>query len=296
MRTLQFEDAVPYASVTTNSHEQKVYEQNTIFLNNGQTFEIKLFNPTKFKLGVNVSINGQSSDKLLVLNPGQQFLLDRFLDDKRKMLYETYEIDGSNEQAVKAIEKNGDIEISFFKEKIQPMRFTGSLTTSGLPHYGNFTTTNLNSRLYGNSTYTSGAGSKIKGKQMSSDTKSLKSKKSRGISGQSFESPGVPFYTTDNSTFTSSLNISNDMNFADFNQDNLLETGRVEKGEESNQNFQKVDVNFESNPYYVINYKLLPISQKQTVTTQEIRSYCPACSYRKRKTSWKFCPACGEKY
>ena len=106
MRKLQFEDAVPYASISTNSHEQKVYENNTIFLNNGETFEIKMFNPTQFKLGVNVSIKGLSTDKLLVLNPGEQLTLDRFLDDKRKMLFETYEVDG-NEAVQKAIEKNG---------------------------------------------------------------------------------------------------------------------------------------------------------------------------------------------
>ena len=274
MKKLQFEDVYPYASISTNNHEQKVYEKNTVFLNNGQNFEIKLFNPSQTKLGVNVSINGQSSDKLLVLNPGQQFTLDRFLDDKKKMIFETYTVDGSNEQVLKAIENNGNIEISFYKEKITPsIEYSTMYNMNGMGSVSTFNTINRNSRVYSkgfnNSTSTYGANI-----------------------NSTFTSAGIPFVETDKSFLSTS-----NLDFSDYvAESKSLETGRVEKGEESNQNFKQISVEFETTPYHTISYKLLPISQKETITTQEIRMYCTACSYRKRKPTWKFCPACGEKY
>lgn len=286
MRKLQYSEVdMPYAAITSNNHEQKVYENNSIFLNNGQNFEIKIFNPTSFKIGANISINGQSTNKLLILNPGQEFILDRFLDDKRKMLFETYEINASNEKAMKAIEQNGDVQISFFKEKIIPIQlFNGTFTTSG--------TFNSNSRIYTSSNTTSGL-PHFKSTKSTKSVKLIRGKEivpstSRGISGQSLDS-NVLFSAS--CTNTSSMD---SLNFADF--DYTIETGRIEKGEESNQDFRKVDIQFETTAFHILNFKLLPVSQKETITTQEIRMYCPSCSYRKRKQSWKFCPSCGEQY
>ena len=275
MRKLQYSEVdMPYASITSNNHEQKVYEKNSIFLNNGQNFEIKLFNPTSYKIGANININGLSTNKLLILNPGQEFILDRFLDDKRKMLFETYEIDGSNEKAVKAIEQNGDVQISFFKERV--MNFynnvtTGTFNLSG-SNFQSFNGTNSNSRVYSTNTSSVNLGRKLS--------------KSSGISGQSMDSD--IYSTLSNTSGMGSLG------FADL--ESTIETGRVEKGDASHQDFKKVDIKFETTAFHILNFKLLPVSQKEVITTQEIRMYCSSCSYRKRKPSWKFCPSCGEQY
>jgi hypothetical protein len=38
-------------------------------------------------------------------------------------------------------------------------------------------------------------------------------------------------------------------------------------------------------------FKILPLSQ---VEASQIRQYCPECRCRIRKSSWKWCPQCGE--
>lgn len=73
-----------------------------------------------------------------------------------------------------------------------------------------------------------------------------------------------------------------------------VETGRTEKGGSSAQKFENAYYDFESFSYS-ISYKILPISQKNTITTNEIKLYCSNCGSKLRKKNWKFCPSCGSK-
>ena len=102
---------------TSSLDELKSYQGNTIYLNNGDEFQIRLFNPLREKIGVQIGMNGDLSQSLLVLNPGEDVTLDRFLDDKSKMLFETYVYDASNPSAANAVAENGNIQVNFFKEK-----------------------------------------------------------------------------------------------------------------------------------------------------------------------------------
>jgi hypothetical protein len=73
-----------------------------------------------------------------------------------------------------------------------------------------------------------------------------------------------------------------------------IETGRIEKGESSDQSFTTTNGNFNYFPTTTISYRLLPTSVKP-VETSEIRNYCTGCGSRMKKSGWKFCPSCGEK-
>lgn len=73
-----------------------------------------------------------------------------------------------------------------------------------------------------------------------------------------------------------------------------LETGRVEKGDCSNQTFTTDNSSYTSFPMNTVSIKILPVSAKP-VETKEIRNYCTGCGTRVKKASWKFCPSCGEK-
>jgi len=111
-------DRAPSVVITSNRNELKLYQDNTVFLNDGDNFELRFFNPLPEKIGVQINFNGiNKGDGYLVLNPGQDIILDRFLDEQRKMLFETYVVNGNNEAAVKAIEENGVISFNFFKER-----------------------------------------------------------------------------------------------------------------------------------------------------------------------------------
>ena len=70
-----------------------------------------------------------------------------------------------------------------------------------------------------------------------------------------------------------------------------IETGRVEKGEKSKQNFTNSYQNFEYYTSHQISFKILPLSNKNK-TTEDIKYYCTECG-TKTKSKYKFCPSCG---
>ena len=78
-------DRAPSCAILHNRNELKVYQDNQVYLNDGDNFELRFFNPTNFKIGVEIVFNGlKKGDGYLVLNPGQDLILDRFLDEQRK--------------------------------------------------------------------------------------------------------------------------------------------------------------------------------------------------------------------
>jgi hypothetical protein len=104
---------------------------------------------------------------------------------------------------------------------------------------------------------------------------------------------GNPTFTTSNSngnmTFTSSNSIGVNTSYLS----NTIETGRVEKGEKSKQQFTNSYQNFEYNVSHQISLKILPLGAKNK-TTDEIKHYCTECG-TKTKSKYKFCPSCGNK-
>lgn len=92
-------------------------------------------------------------------------------------------------------------------------------------------------------------------------------------------------------TFTSSVNYSDTKSF---NASSPLETGRVEKGSSSSQDFSYSSGNFNSFASQTVEMQILPLSQKPLEVT-ELRQYCTSCGVRIKKSNWKFCPSCGNK-
>lgn len=76
---------------------------------------------------------------------------------------------------------------------------------------------------------------------------------------------------------------------------NQVESGRVEEGGKSDQEFITSTGDFEYSSFYSIEYHLIPESNKPPKEISKIRTYCSECGIRIRKSSWKFCPQCGEK-
>jgi ribosomal protein L37E len=102
---------------------------------------------------------------------------------------------------------------------------------------------------------------------------------------------GNPTFTTSNSngnmTFTSSNSIGVNASYLS----KTIETGRVEKGEKSKQQFTNSYQNFEYNASRQIIFKILPLGIKNK-TTDDIKHYCTECG-TKTKSKYKFCPSCG---
>jgi len=288
MKTLNYTaPKMPTANIAVNKSRVKVYDKETdpkIFLANQTEFQIELFNPTTDSILAKITLNGNIiSQGGLVLNPGQRVFLDRYLDVAKKFLFETYEV--SNTEEVKAaIQKNGDFKVEFYKEakpiEFKPLikisvkkekvlrqsdLFNGS-TGGSIGYYDNTTTTNY------------------------SDSTINPLRSSFTPSSMSFMSMDAlnngPLTTMDSLTYNTESSRSRTKN---------IETGRVELGSKSDQEFVYVDKKFEWFPFHKVEYKVLPISQKiNTVEELNVRRYCINCGAKLQKDH-KFCGHCGTK-
>ena len=124
----------PQAWVAIKRNRQKIYDgkgstPSKIYLKDGQEFEIELYNPTPSRYLVKFKINGKyQSDRGLILNPGQRYFLDRFIDEDRKLAFQTYEVENTKTNQ-KVTEKNGLLEVEFFSEVEVKFNTPGKLTT-----------------------------------------------------------------------------------------------------------------------------------------------------------------------
>ena len=134
------------AEITVKKNSIKKYQDN-VYLKNKQEFEILLRNNTSDVVMATIKINGKEvSNTGLVLKPGQKVYLERFLDLNKKFLYEIYTVDNTS-MAKEAIKQNGNIEISFFKERI-----IKPIVTYRHPQFNNYnsqTATGYNAFVFG---------------------------------------------------------------------------------------------------------------------------------------------------
>ena len=259
------------AHITTNRNRAKIYG-SAVYLKDGQRFEIELFNPNTINYLAKISINGKSiSNSGIVLKPGQRVYLERFIDSNNKFVFETYEIEKSNE-ALNAVVDNGLVEITFYPENTTVGNFTcyPSYTYTTGNYYTNTQPITFTSNSIGGLGFSGNIGSS-------------------GITGNNISYGGTTLNNL--SSFTSSfVNDSNTKSLSD-----SIETGKVEKGESSNQNFTQTNGSYSPFPSNSISYRLTPESHKP-VEVEKLRNYCTGCGNRIKKDTWKFCPNCGEKF
>lgn len=82
-----------------------------------------------------------------------------------------------------------------------------------------------------------------------------------------------------------------------------IETGRIEAGEKSNQDFSLSHKSFDVFPTATFEYHIMPQSHKpkkakkkrDVIVADDIRTYCPGCG-RRLKKGWNFCAGCGKKF
>ena len=301
MTHYRMQDSEPSAIIlaknprTSSLDELKSYQGNTIYLNNGDEFQIRLFNPLREKIGVQIGINGDISQSLLVLNPGEDVTLDRFLDDKSKMLYETYTIDGNNQAAVNAAASNGIVNVNFFKEKkvVRPNRPHHRLKSAKSSGVYGASAGGTTRGIDDGTTFTTNIGSDYATLGNTNGMENITLTSSNNV----FFSQSLEGDVTLDGALSDKAYVDSPLDFAsDPIPEVKKETGRVEKGNESAQHFNEVQVEFETFSFYQVTYYLKPTSERgaTTVTETKVRDYCPECGYRIRNTRWNFCPKCGD--
>jgi hypothetical protein len=272
--------AVPQSFITICKHRLKQHI-DTVYLNDGDEFEIELYNPTQNKVLAKIEMNGNSIGNGIILRPGERIFLERYLDEAKKFLFETYVVNGNNEEVQQAIANNGDVVIKFYDEvkastyivnsgtvTINNPNFGWGSTTTGSPYYGNTTFTTSGTNLFYNSSLTSGTIST--NSFLNNPTKVTKKKLNEAE------------VTMDSMDINESSSRS-------------LETGRVEKGSDSNQSFTYDSSSFNSYPSTTNWWKIKPKST-QVITKEDLVTYCTECGSKRKKDTHKFCPQCGTKF
>jgi len=244
----------PVVFITQNRQRIKQYDKEIVFLKNGEEFELELFNPTQEKVLAEIYLNGIKMDSGIVLRPGERVFLERYLDEARKFVFDTYEVDGNDPNVDKAIEKNGLVEVEFYKE-CKPIHWNYTYT------YNPSITTPSPDYVYYHDTHTSG----------NPITYTLT-------------------HSGDNTVFNCNYEAKDNI----VNSNNI-ETGRVEKGSHSNQSFVYDNTSFNSWWTWKKSWKILPKSRK-AVVKEDLSVYCTSCGAKRKKSSHKFCPHCGNKF
>jgi rRNA maturation endonuclease Nob1 len=309
---------------------KKIYLNSKIYLDNNQEFLIELFNPTKDSVLAEIKVNGNNaSGNGLILRPGERFYLDCFVGDKRKFIFKTYEVENSNE-SLNAIANNGFVEVSFFKEKVSSKYNTyigqlGSTTntyvdlkTANRSYTSPIVTiSNTSNGTYG--TYNS-LSSVTNVNLNNTGTSNLNAYYTSNTSDNTIHYSDYLAENLDKTTAYMDYlaeNLEKSINYSEYvcenvdqkidyseyvskNMDNssktlnvsTTETGRIEKGDKSQQKFEAVNMDFETYCINKVSYQLLPNSKKPIETAELKKNFCSNCGHKLKGTE-KFCPSCG---
>jgi hypothetical protein len=245
---------VPTAFVTKGRQRVKQYNDKTVYLEDKTEFEIELFNPTTNKILAKIELDGKSLGSGIVLRPGERVFLERYLNEPRKFLFETYEVDKNNNDVMKAIANNGKVEVMFYDEITNYFIYP---THAHIHHHWDYTYPTYTAPVpY---TYT------------------------LGNSTHAFQSCSKSFEN----------NQEDELCYASIG--NTIETGRVEKGSNSNQSFTYDNTSFNTWWSWKSEWKILPLSQKP-IEVKDIKVFCTKCGSKQKKHTHLFCPNCGTKY
>lgn len=267
---------VPTAFVTKGRQRVKQFSghgNGSVYLKNGDEFEIELFNPTSEKVLAKISLNGKNLGSGIILRPGERVFLERYLDEAKRFKFETYEVETGNPNVEAAIRQNGLVSVEFHEEFKNVSGWTVTYGSSDWyqnpnvwqqPHI--FYTSASNTKGVAH-TLTSGVNADLKIGSHNADLQNL-SYCCADNAGE-FKAPEPP--------------------------KEFKETGRIERGSDSNQSFVYDNTNFNTWYTWRTSWQILPESQKPLMS-KDVKVFCTKCGAKQKRNTHKFCPICGTKY
>ena len=276
-------DTVPTAFVTKGRQRVKQFN-NSVYLKNGDEFEIELFNPTTSKVLAKISLNGKSLGSGIILRPAERVFLERYFDEAKKFLFETYVVEGNNSEVEKAIRLNGVVEVEFYQESSPIVLYNNPYTITYTNDW-NYNRPSQPGIFYHN---TGGTTSKsVPGTFTShvSDNNANNANLSGNLDVQAFNC----------SMSMDAQPISTKISSMKRELKSVKETGRVEKGSVSDQSFVYDNTSFNSWVSWRSKWQILPDSERPK-ESHELKSFCPGCGAKQKRHTHKFCPICGTKY
>ena len=269
-----------FAKIAVNKSLLKEYSsskyQRVVYLNDGDEFQIQLFNPEKYPIAAKIHLNGEELSDMLVLRPGERIWLERYLDQARKFKFSTYEIEDSYE-AKEAASLNGEVKIQFYRVKTsrqnRVINISCPISTIGSPI---------------SVCYNSIANSDC---QVKSISESELASNLNSVNLASSDMSGETWYK---SSYISDTACNFYASSTAAEPERSIETGRVEQGGYSNQKFSYVNYDFEDWSFRTETISILPLSRKPVTASDLKKKYCSNCG-RKLSPKHKFCPYCGTK-
>jgi hypothetical protein len=288
----------------------------TVYLENGQEFQIQLFNPFTFTIGVDISMNGEMLSKTLIIKPGQRIWLERYFENNRKFKFETYTVDNNDSTVETAIAKNGNIKLEFYKEVRVKSDLTFTSHVFSTATHDSWNTKNTYEKVYNsNDNLIDNLVLNDLSKEYTSSTNTAKAFSqefatnctcdcSANFVSTSFGSLNGTITTSDNITPITTVlyNAESPINAVDcaattcysIPERKEKETGRIGEGSISTQKFTDMDIKLSDLAFSVEEIKILPMSEKPYTASDLQKIYCCECG-RKLNTKYKFCPYCGTK-
>ena len=289
----------------------------TVYLNDGDEFQIQLFNPETTEIGAEILIDNEPLSNIIILHPGERMWLERYTDKAKKFKFTVYTVDGSSSVVEKAIAHNGEVVVKFYRKQKPieinhyhyPSTIHRDIWVNPTPWWDNNiiycntsissdvnSITNLsaeNTCMY-SSSITTGDVAEFSTPTASanisasaSSAKSLNKSRSRSLSIE----PEQVGFSCGEKTQADGSTISWASIDTSINHD-LIETGRVAEGSHSNQRFTTVDIDLEYLPFRTETFKILPFSRKPYTSKDAAKLYCSSCG-RKLNNKFKYCPYCG---
>jgi len=282
----------PTAHITVNRNRLRLYDSN-VYLRNGSTFEIELWNPKTTRVLAKIMINGVNvSSGGIVVNPGQRVYLERFLGVNRKFQFNTYEIENSVE-AVEAAQLNGLVKVDFYDEQVV---YPGIHTSTWVYGAGTITISPpqplFRNNYFCGYTNTGGVGSSV-GTTLTNNASNFTSDQTEVHNYMNNASFSCSAAKLDSMDYCADVRNSPAPKTRSKLSKSSLETGRVEQGGRSDQQLIDTYGSFNSWTCNTYEYRILPESAKP-IEVGEVRRKCPNCG-AKVKSHWKSCPICSTK-
>lgn len=253
--------------------EYTVNDERTVYMNDGDEFQIYLKNPTQDVISVKIGLNGKFMTNQLVLRPGETCWLERYLDENKKFLFSTYEVSNSKESQ-EAIQQNGIVTLFFYKER----KYEYTYISTWNPY-------DTTIRPIFNTYYTSS--------EPVSDNVFGCACNCASVTDSNVNCAASVTDTIANCAASINTSATKELSF-ESSKTKSVETGRVEKGGDSNQKLKNVDYEFEWCSFANETIHIIPQSRKPITTKDLRRKYCSECGSKVHQGD-KFCSHCGKK-
>jgi hypothetical protein len=270
---------------------RKSIKNGKVYLDDKQEFQIELYNPLTECVLCDVKLNGQSiSQSGLVLKPAQRFYLDCFIDDKKKFIFNTYEVEDTQE-STDSTKNNGLLEVFFYKESVVTIndwkrKFDRVIVEKWYPvyypqyypiypyhqpyypsypyHQPYYPSYPYHQPYYPSYPYDGNVF--VGGCYSGNINTNIGTTTTSGLGINNVNTSNTQnLFTSNNSVMYGSSGLaSNDE--SSLRNLNSIETGRVEKGSSSSQKFTEIDMDFESNFITSTIIQLLPSSRRPVET------------------------------